>query len=536
MGDQWVSLRTFVRWCKQRSTISDRLSSPCQWLACCPGLGAAPAGCLPDSRKATSVPDGAVALLSAAADRVLSLRQALQAQGIQAEWWDPAAVVAGAWIFSDGGGDCRPDALPDLALVLEPELLTRALQTSAGTPRVVVLVEPEDLSRGAQMMAAGAADVWSRDLPEALLVQRLRDQLQLCRQQRVLVRQARYEAAVAECARLLVGRGPLAGQLQQVVEILQQASGVSRAYVFRNHHNPQRGLCVSQVHEACAAGIEPQITNTQLQDQPFAAEAPNALTTLVADQPFVGLVADLPEPERSMLAEQGIVSLLILPIFSAGSFWGFMGFDDCVQATRWQQEEIALLRIVAETSGLAIERDQAEQDLLRLANSDPLTGLLNRRSVGDQLTELIHRAHANQQLLSVALLDIDWFKRINDTYGHPAGDAVLGRLARLLRDCFRPGDLLGRYGGEEFLVATLHTTPQQLAARLQTLRQRLQAAPIWYEQRTICVTFSAGIASSAEIQGELTMEALITMADQRLYGAKRRGRDCIVVECSVSAA
>jgi hypothetical protein len=68
---------------------------------------------------------------------------------------------------------------------------------------------------------------------------------------------------------------------------------------------------------------------TQLQDQPLAAEAPNALSTLAAGQPFVGLVADLPEAERSMLGEQGIVNLLILPTFSAGSFWGFMGFDDC---------------------------------------------------------------------------------------------------------------------------------------------------------------------------------------------------------------
>ena len=285
-----------------------------------------------------------------------------------------------------------------------------------------------------------------------------------------------------------------------------------------------------------AARSVPRIENPSCRISRSPLEAPNALSNLAAGQPFVGLVADLPEPERSMLGEQGIVSLLILPIFSAGSFWGFMGFDDCVQATHWQKEEISLLRIVAETSGLAIERDQSEQHLLRLANSDPLTGLHNRRSVGDQLMELIDRVHSNQQLLSVALLDIDWFKRINDTYGHPAGDAVLGRMARLLRDCFRPGDLLGRYGGEEFLVATLNTPPHQLAARLETLRQRLQAAPIWFEQHTIRVTFSAGIACSADLQGTLDADALISLADQRLYGAKRRGRDRIVVESAMPAA
>jgi diguanylate cyclase (GGDEF)-like protein len=509
--------------------------------------GATGAGRLLDSTQAPVALDGAVdaaldgvvALVAASAERVSPLLHTLQAQGVRAEWCEPAAVLTQGWAGRDGSGAavCR-EGLPDLALVLEPShaLLPALLRHGAGMPRMVVLVEPEDLPRGAQLVAEGAADVWSRDLPDALLVQRLRDQLLLCGQQRALARQTRYEAAVAECARLLVGRGPLAEHLQRVVEILQQASGVSRAYVFRNHHHPHRGLCVSQVHEACAPGIEPQIDNPQLQDQPLAAEAPNALAALAAGQPFVGLVADLPEPERTMLGEQGIVSLLILPIFSAGSFWGFMGFDDCVQATRWQREEIALLRIVAETSGLAIEREQVEQELMRLASSDPLTGLLNRRSVGDQLMELIDRALSTQQVLSVALLDIDWFKRINDTYGHPAGDAVLGRMARLLRDCFRAGDVLGRYGGEEFLVATLQATPQQLAERLETLRQRLQAAPIWYSQFTISVTFSAGIACSAELQGDVTLDALISLADQRLYGAKRRGRDRIVVDCAVPAA
>jgi GAF domain-containing protein len=429
---------------------------------------------LPDSTeatgKATTARAGLVVLVAASADRVRPLREALQTQGLSSTWRQPEAVRVEGWAVKDGGAAGCGQVVPDLALLLEPSLalISDLLQAAAGMPRVVVLVEPEDLACGVQWMAAGAADVWSSDVPDALLAQRLRDQLQLCSQERVLARQVRYEAAVAECARLLVGRGPLAEHLQRVVEILRQASGVSRAYVFRNHHHPLLGLCVSQVHEACAPGIEPQIDNPQLQDQPLAAEAPNALSTLAAGRPFVGLVADLPEPERSMLGEQGIVSLLILPIFSAGSFWGFMGFDDCVQATRWQKEEISLLRIVAETSGLAIERDQSEQHLLRLANSDPLTGLHNRRSVGDQLMELIDRVHSNQQLLSVALLDIDWFKRINDTYGHPAGDAVLGRMARLLRDCFRPGDLLGRYGGEEFLVATLNTPPHQLAARLET--------------------------------------------------------------------
>ncbi len=110
---------------------------------------------------------------------------------------------------------------------------------------MVLLLAPHDLQRTPDLLLAGAADVWSQDLPTPLLLRRLQMEIQLRRQERILAKQLRYEAAVAECARLLVGRGPLGQHLQRVLEILQRASEVSRAYVFRNHQDPERGLCVS---------------------------------------------------------------------------------------------------------------------------------------------------------------------------------------------------------------------------------------------------------------------------------------------------
>jgi diguanylate cyclase (GGDEF)-like protein len=437
----------------------------------------------------------------------------------------------------EAGGGAQRFQPPDLWLLLEPDLLP-ALGRQHSGPRevpVVLLLAPHDLQRTPDLLLAGAADVWSQDLPTPLLLRRLQMEIQLRRQERILAKQLRYEAAVAECARLLVGRGPLGQHLQRVLEILQRASEVSRAYVFRNHQDPERGLCVSQVHEACAPGIEPQIDNPQLQDQPFASDAPNALALLATGEPFVGLVDDLPEPEQELMRSQGILSLLILPIFCGDEFWGFIGFDDCERPTLWHHDEIALLGIVAETTGLAIERQQAEDELYLLAVRDPLTGLHNRRNITQQLTSLISQARREDIHFSVALLDIDWFKRINDTFGHQGGDQVLQEFARALERGCRAYDLVGRYGGEEFLVAILHADPDQVAKRLLRLREELANSPVQHHGSAIPLTFSAGIAGSHELGGPLTVDALIKLADRRLYDAKQQGRDRIVIGGLIAA-
>jgi diguanylate cyclase (GGDEF)-like protein len=453
----------------------------------------------------------------------------LQGADLQVVWMPPQRLEAG------GGDQSLPQ--PELWLLLEADLLP-VLGGQHRRPQevpVVLLLDPAALHNTPDLVLAGAADVWSQDLPKNLVLRRLQMEIQLHRQERILAKQLRYEAAVAECARLLVGRGPLGHHLQRVLEILQHASGVSRAYVFRNHQDPLLGLCVSQVHEACAPGIEPQIDNPELQDQPFANDAPNALALLASGDPFVGLVDDLPEPERELMRSQGILSLLILPIFCGDQFWGFIGFDDCERPTHWHHDEIALLGIVAETTGLAIERQQAEDELYLLAVRDPLTGLHNRRHITQQLASLVSQARREDIQFSVALLDIDWFKRINDTYGHQGGDQVLRDFARALERGCRAYDLVGRYGGEEFLVAILHANPDKLAKRLLQLRDELGNSPVQYQGSAIHMTFSAGIAGSHELGGPLTVEALIKLADRRLYDAKLQGRDRIVIGGLIAA-
>ncbi len=135
----------------------------------------------------------------------------------------------------------------------------------------------------------------------------------------------------------------------------------------------------------------------------------------------------------------------------------------------------------------------------------------------------------------MALLDIDWFKRINDTFGHQGGDQVLQEFARTLERGCRAYDLVGRYGGEEFLVAVLHAEPEQMAERLLRLREELANSPAQYQGSAIPMTFSAGIAGSHELGGPLTVGALIKLADRRLYDAKQQGRDRIVMGGLIAA-
>ncbi|GAB7041492.1 MULTISPECIES: histidine kinase N-terminal 7TM domain-containing diguanylate cyclase [Catenuloplanes] len=159
-------------------------------------------------------------------------------------------------------------------------------------------------------------------------------------------------------------------------------------------------------------------------------------------------------------------------------------------------------------------------DLAEQALRDHLTGLHNRRHLMSGLT----RAVAADAPLSVALIDIDHFKSINDRYGHAAGDTVLIRVATLLSGATRAGELCARYGGEEFVLVLTGT---DAPARIDALRARVATTPIEVgDGRTVTVTFSAGIAART---GPETPEMLLESADTALYAAKNAGRDRVAL-------
>jgi two-component system, cell cycle response regulator len=181
----------------------------------------------------------------------------------------------------------------------------------------------------------------------------------------------------------------------------------------------------------------------------------------------------------------------------------------------------------------AAARVKKLQDELRLLNlqldktsrTDVLTGLFNRRHLEEQLRKSISTGRRREEPVGLLLFDLDHFKSVNDTYGHPAGDAVLAEFASRLEAELRAGDIAGRWGGEEFLVILPHTGLVGTVEAGERIRSAVAEEPFFAADQPIGVTVSGGGAAGVGMSDE----DLVHRADNGLYEAKDRGRNCVVV-------
>ncbi len=173
-----------------------------------------------------------------------------------------------------------------------------------------------------------------------------------------------------------------------------------------------------------------------------------------------------------------------------------------------------------------LDLQQALERISELATRDELTGLVNRR----HMTALVQAERARQRragsAMAIALIDIDLFKRINDSHGHRAGDSVLKTFADTARQALRTTDVLARWGGEEFLLMLPATSPEQALHSIERLREAVAGARFDAAAAGLSVTFSAGLSAC---EGEGPIETCIEHADQAMYRAKTRGRNCTVL-------
>jgi len=219
---------------------------------------------------------------------------------------------------------------------------------------------------------------------------------------------------------------------------------------------------------------------------------------------------------------RGLQSLRVLPLKTGEEVLGALVLGSR-RAAAFGRDAVRQLEVIAMQAAGALLRARLFEQTERLATSDGLTGLANHRTFQARLDEQLALAHRYGKPLSVVLIDVDHFKAVNDTYGHPVGDVVLQGAARILAKEARGTDLVARYGGEEFAVVMPETDLDGARVIAERIRARVSEATFPTELGPLRITVSLGVASFPACGR--TKARLVEAADACLYQAKRGGRN-----------
>lgn len=231
----------------------------------------------------------------------------------------------------------------------------------------------------------------------------------------------------------------------------------------------------------------------------------------------------------------GIASYIGAPLHVHGQFVGAIAFSSSESTTEFTNHHLKLVSMFGQWLSHEMDRNEALRELReahdqlrRVATQDELTGLGNRRELTDRIQRELERGRRHGRSLGVALFDFDHFKQINDRHGHAAGDAALQLFARQGVEQLRSTDLLGRWGGEEFLLVLPDATAQTAARVVERLLQAVRAADFRPGAQRIALSASAGLTMT---DCHEAIDDVLSRADKALYQAKRAGRDrCVLLE------
>ena len=245
-----------------------------------------------------------------------------------------------------------------------------------------------------------------------------------------------------------------------------------------------------------------------------------------------GQTHEVLDPQGSLLCRQFILrsetGYLCVPLVVQGETLGMLSLT----GLSWGRGEApnsqkSLAITVGEDIKLSLFNLRLREKLREQATRDPLTGLYNRRYLEDSLARELHRTSREGAPLCIAMLDLDYLKKFNDTFGHDAGDRVLRELGRVLTERLRKSDISCRFGGEEFVVVLPGSTLEDARHRVEQIRLLVKGLQLRHNDQILgTLTVSAGLASSPE-HGS-TPEALLRAADDALYLAKEEGRDRVI--------
>ncbi len=313
--------------------------------------------------------------------------------------------------------------------------------------------------------------------------------------------------------------------------VMAKAVGADRAYIWENYINDGELYCY-QTYE-WSEGAEPQQGKEIISGVSYREVLPSWEAAFTRRRCINGIVRELSPSEFDLLTQQGILSLIVVPIYRKDQFWGFVGFDDCHRERVFTENEESILRSASELIAGALIRKDMQRDIRHLETKadriyyDPLTGIYNRLYLDETTKRVFAQLSRSQSMFSVMMVDIDYFKKYNDTYGHGAGDTCLVAVAGALKSCItRTEDFVARYGGEEFTVILPYTDEDGAKLLAGKMLKKVRECGIPHEKSdaAACVTVSIGVATGIA-EYPIEAEDYIRLADEMLYRSKNEGRN-----------
>jgi len=330
---------------------------------------------------------------------------------------------------------------------------------------------------------------------------------------------------------------PFESAFQNSLELIARAVGLTRVYVYKNHL-VEGVLCCTEIHE-WVEDMEPTLGEDYTKDIPLHSWT-GLEDSLNKGKIYNRLLKDTSPEIRDMLPQK-VGAVLFSPIFLKDLLWGFVGYERTAARLFSPDEESVLgsaglllanslisfdlnknlIMAVDKITTTTMKADVLEQ----FAYTDMLTSLFNRRHFMELAQGALEKAKRFGTPCFMLMMDLDFFKKVNDTYGHLAGDEVLKNAAGVIKNTLRSYDLVGRYGGEEFVVLISETEKEYVLGLAERIREAIAYSPCVYNCIKIPCTVSIGAAAYFK---DCTIESLIDKADKGLYKAKESGRNQVI--------
>jgi diguanylate cyclase (GGDEF)-like protein len=302
------------------------------------------------------------------------------------------------------------------------------------------------------------------------------------------------------------------------VRLVTDVAEIDRLILYHNHIADD-GLHMSQAYRWDKSSGGSTFLVEDFLDLSYTQFIPNWESHLAEGKSVNTPSKLLPKNEAGVLQSFGIMSVAVIPVHINNTFWGFVLFGDTKNERCFEEDIIEMLRSAAFLFANAFIRAEVEYDAL--------TGIHNRRFFDKTMKRIIGSLSRSCSLLSLLMIDIDFFKRYNDTYGHVEGDKCLKIVAQMLSQSItRADDFVARYGGEEFVVVLPNTDGQGAQIFAKRLLENMLNCNIPHEQNDAasCVTISIG-ATAGKVEHTHTTDDYVRKADKMLYQSKQNGRN-----------